>query len=83
MHPLHSFSTKAPEQLVDFKAEVCAVSATKQQEVVLRDETASVKLVLWEGYVNSLDVKVTYNIENLRIRRVQSTPVNAVSECTC
>ena len=50
----------APEQLVDFKAEVCAVSAMekvifqgkdplRKQEVVLRDETASVKLVLWGG----------------------------------
>ena len=40
----------------------------RKQEVVLRDETASVKLVLWGDYVDTLDVKVTYNFENLRLK---------------
>ena len=74
-----SLQKLAPEQLVDFKAEVCAVSAMekvifqgkdplRKQEVVLRDEIASVKLVLWGDCVDTLDVKVTYNFENLRLK---------------
>ena len=65
-----SLQKLAPEQLVDLKAEVCAVSATKKsfyqgkdplrkQEVVLRDQNRKVS-------------------KHSKIRRVQSRPVNSV-----
>ena len=35
---------------------------------MLRDDTASVKLVLWEKYVETLEAKSTYDFHNLRLK---------------
>lgn len=39
-----------------------------KQEVIARDTTASVKIVLWQNYVNTLEVNKTYELQNLRIK---------------
>ena len=69
----------APEQLITVKAEIVSVSSVKaintqhsgklnKQEVIIRDTTSSVKVVLWQDYVNSLEVNKTYELQNLRIK---------------
>ena len=39
-----------------------------KQEVIIRDTTSSVKVVLWQSYVNSLEVNKKYDLQNLRIK---------------
>ena len=34
----------------------------------MRDSTTSTKLILWEDYVNSLEVNKTYLLKNLRVK---------------
>ena len=66
----------AAEQLVTIKAEVAKISAVKtlhtqyqgvlkKQEVIIRDPTTSVKLLLWENNVEMLELNKTYIIQTL------------------
>ncbi len=66
------------DQLVNVKAEVVEISRPKlintmyqgqlsKQEVLIRNTTSSICLVLWEKYVDSLEVKKTYILQNLRL----------------
>ena len=67
------------EQIITFKAEVTHVASVKnitsqhhgqlqKQEVMLRDPTGTIKLVLWEQYVDALVVNTTYVLENLKFK---------------
>ena len=67
------------EQIITHKAEVTHVASVKhiisqhhgqlqKQEIILRDPTGTIKLVLWEQYVNSLVVNHTYVLENLKLK---------------
>ena len=67
------------EQIITLKAEVTHVASVKhiisqhhgqlqKQEIMLRDPTGTIKLVLWEQYVNSLVVNTTYVLENLKLK---------------
>lgn len=69
----------APDQVLTVKAEVAFVAPVKRlctprhgslekQEVMLRDPTGFIKLVLWQQYVDSLEVHTTYVLENLKVR---------------
>ena len=44
----------------------------KKQEAVLRDTTSSVKVILWEDYVETLEDGKTYLLENLRLKVTKS-----------
>ena len=67
------------EQIITLKAEVTHVASVKniitqhhgqlqKQEVMLRDPTGTIKLVLWEQYVDALVVNTTYVLENLKLK---------------
>ncbi|XP_028405250.1 uncharacterized protein LOC114531825 [Dendronephthya gigantea] len=67
------------EQVITLKAEVTHVASVKKiisqhhgqlqkQEVMLRDPTGTIKLVLWEQYVNTLIVNTTYILENMKLK---------------
>jgi ssDNA-binding replication factor A large subunit len=69
----------AAEQLVSFKAYVAEISSVRsvrtqsghglrKQDVVLSDPTGSIKLTLWEDYVDTLEKNQTYNLENVRLK---------------
>ena len=45
---------------------------TKKQDVIIRDTTAYMKLVLWDKYVNTLQLNKTYLFKNVRVKAAQS-----------
>ena len=66
-----SLMSVTAEQIITLKAEGTHVTSVKhiisqhhgqlqKQEIMLRDPTGTIKLVLWEQYVNSLVVNTTY-----------------------
>ena len=81
----------AAEQLVSLKAFVAEISPVKRittrngsslrkQEVYITDTGSSIKLVLWEDYVDSLERNKTYKFQDLRQKvfkaeRYLNTPV--------
>ena len=76
---ISSLAQVAAEQLVTVKAEVTHVSGVNKtptlrqgvlskQEVTIRDPTSSVKVILWESWVNSLQSKKTYLLQNLKVK---------------
>jgi hypothetical protein len=79
---ISSITKLAPEQLISVKAQVVSVSAVKKitlpqsndttklskQELVIRDTTASIRVVLWGKYVNAVQPKVTYLFKHLRVK---------------
>ncbi len=76
MNNIASVHEIAKEQMVHVKAEVAQISPVKtifmqgnialqKQELIIRDNTGSVQLVLWEKYVNSLEINGTYMLNNL------------------
>lgn len=67
------------EQIITLKDEVTHVASVKnlisqhhgqlqKQEIILRDPTGTIKLVLWEQYVNALVVNTTYMLQNLKFK---------------
>ena len=77
--PISSLAQVAAEQLVTVKAEVTHVSGVKKiptlrhgvlskQEVTIRDPTSSIKVILWESWVNSLQSNTTYLLQNLKVK---------------
>ena len=76
---ISSLSKIAKEQLVTVKAEVAQISGVKsllkhdntqlrKQELVIRDTASSIQLVLWNDYVESLELHKTYILTNLRLK---------------
>lgn len=70
----------AAEQLVTIKAQVAQMSAAKtlrtqhqgvlkKQELLIRDTTTSVKLLLWENNVDMLELNKTYILQNIKLKR--------------
>ncbi|CAB3996618.1 Hypothetical predicted protein, partial [Paramuricea clavata] len=61
-------------QIITLKTEVIHVASVKnisqlqKQEIILRDPTGTIKLVLWEQYVNALVVNTTYVLQNLKLK---------------
>lgn len=86
-----------PEQIITLKAQVTHVSPVKvmitqnhgplrKQEVLLRDPSGTIKLVLWEQYVDLLVPSQTYNLENLKVKvyndqRYLNTPRDEEFQC--
>lgn len=75
----------AAEQVVSIKAEVVQMSgwktihtqcygSLKKQEVILRDNTSSTRVVLWEEYVDCREINKTYLLSNLRVKGSKSEP---------
>ncbi len=75
---LASLNQVSAEQLVTVKAKVAKVSGSKKissqrgssghltkQEIVIVDSTASMKVILWEQFVDCLEVDQTYLLKNL------------------
>jgi uncharacterized CHY-type Zn-finger protein len=89
---ISSVSKLAKEQLVSIKAEVVQVSSVKKistsfkgelrkQDVIVRDSTSSIKIVMWEDNVDCVEVEKTYEFTNLRVKgseydRYLNTPQN-------
>ena len=89
---LSSIHNLVGEQLISIKAEATSISGikvlttqfsgrTQKQEVIVRDNTAWVKVVLWGKNVDSLELNKTYLLKNLRVKvtkyeRYLSTPRN-------
>ncbi len=76
---LSSIHTLAGEQLISVKGHVSSISAVKivsthfsaktpKQDVIIRDPTASFKVVLWGDHVDSLTLNQTYLFKNLRVK---------------
>ena len=74
-----SLNEVAPEQLVSVKAEIPEVSGVKsvktqyqgtlrKQEVLIRDTTSSMKVVLWEDNVDQLQKNKTYLLKNQKVK---------------
>ena len=74
-----SLNEVAPEQLISVKAEIAEVSGVKivntqhqgtlkKQEVLVRDTTSSMKVVLWEDNVEQLHKNKTYILKNLKVK---------------
>lgn len=79
---LKSLDNFVPEQIVSVRAQVVTVGGSKKihshkqgtlqrQEVLLRDTTASIKLVLWEDNIDALDVNTTYLLENIKVKSLR------------
>ena len=79
---LLSLNQVSSEQLVTLKAKVAKISGCKKittsknpnsqlvkQELVIVDPTASVKVILWEQFVDCLKEGQTYLLKNLRLKR--------------
>ena len=73
----------APEQLVSLKVEVAYVDSVKKittqygsflmkQELIVRDPTGSVKLILWEDNVETLELHKTYLLQNVRVKALKN-----------
>ena len=80
---ISSLQKVAAEQVVSIKAEVVQTSgcktihtqrygSLKKQEVIIRDNTSSTKVVLWEEYVDCLEINKTYLLSNLRVKGSKS-----------
>ena len=80
---ISSLQKVAAEQVVSIKAEVVQMSGSKfihtqrygslkKQEVIIRDNTSSTKVVLWEEYVDCLEMNKTYLLSNLRVKASKS-----------
>jgi hypothetical protein len=93
---LSSIHNLAGEQLICIKGPATSISGikilttqfsgrTEKQEVIVRNNTAWIKVVLWGKHVDSLQINKTYLLKNLRVKvtkyeRYLNTPRN--DECT-
>lgn len=76
---LSAIHNLAGEQLISIKGQTTSISGvkiittqfsgkTKKQELIVRDNTAWVKVVLWGNHVDSLQLNKTYIFKNLRVK---------------
>lgn len=74
-----SLTEVAAEQVISVKAEVSEISGVKtvhtqhqgtlkKQEVLIRDNTSSIKVILWETNVEKLEKNKTYLLKNLKVK---------------
>ena len=80
------------EHVITLKAQVTHIAPVKniisqrhgelqKQEIMLRDPSGTIKLVLWQQYVNTLIVNTTYVLQNMKLKvyndeRYLNTPKN-------
>lgn len=78
-----SLNQVSAEQLVTLKANVAKVNGSKiittssrnptsqlkKQDVIIVDPTASMRLILWEEYIDCLETNKTYLFKNLRLKQ--------------
>ena len=73
---------QAAEQLIAVKGETTSISdvksirtkfsgKTEKQDVIIRDTTAYMNLVLWGKYVNTLQWDKTYLFKNVKVKAAQ------------
>ena len=75
---ISSIPKLATEQLIQIKGKVMKMSGVKVQstrfgqvkkrDVIVADQTATVKVVLWGEYVNCLQLNETYTLKNVRVK---------------
>lgn len=76
---ISALNNVASEQLISIKAQVVNISAVKvaktqyqgtlkKQEVLIRDTTSSIKVILWESYTETLVLNSTYVFKNLKVK---------------
>lgn len=76
---ISALNNLASEQLISIKAQVVNISAVKvvktqylgtlkEQEVLIRDTTSSIKVILWESYTETLMLNSTYVFKNLKVK---------------
>ena len=76
---ISALNNVASEQLISIKAQVVNISAVKvvktqfqgtlkKQEVLIRDTTGSIKVILWESYTETLTLDSTYLFKNLKVK---------------
>ena len=76
---ISTLNNVASENLITIKVQVVNIAATKvvnmqyqrtlkKQEVLIRDPTSSIKVILWESYVNTLNLNSTYIFRNLKVK---------------
>lgn len=74
----------ASEQLISTKAQVVNIAATKvvntqyqgtlkKQEVLIRDPTSSIRVILWESYGDTLTLNSTYIFKNFKVKLYKNT----------
>ena len=88
---ISSLQKEAAEQIVSIKAQVVQMSgwktihtqrygSLKKQEIIIRDNTSSTKVVLWEEYVDCLEMNKTYLLSNLRVK---GSKLHSLHSTTC
>ena len=76
---ISALNNVASEQLISIKAQVVNISAVKvvrtqyqgtlkKQEILIRDTTSSIKVILWESYTETLTLNTTYLFKNLKVK---------------
>ena len=76
---ISTLNNVASENLITIKAQVVNIAATKvvnmqyqrtlkKQEVLITDPTSSIKVILWESYVDTLTLNSTYIFRNLKVK---------------
>ena len=76
---ISALNNVASEQLISVKAQVVNISAAKvvtteqqgtlkKQEVLISDTTSSIKVILWESYIDTLTINSTYLFKNLKVK---------------
>ena len=79
INSISALNNVASEQVISIKAEVVNISAVKvvktqyqgtlkKQEVLIRDPTSSIKVILWESYTETLTLNSTYLFKNLKVK---------------
>lgn len=81
---ISALNNVASEQLISTKAQVVNIAATKvvntqyqgtlkKQEVLIRDPTSSIRVILWESYGNTLTLNSTYIFKNFKVKLYKNT----------
>ncbi|XP_015779239.1 PREDICTED: uncharacterized protein LOC107357102 [Acropora digitifera] len=76
---ISALNNVASEQVISIKAQVVNISAVKvvktqyqgtlkKQEILKRDTTSSIKVILWESYAETLTLNSTYLLKNLKVK---------------
>lgn len=81
---ISALNNVASEQLISTKAQVVNIAATKvvntqyqgtlkKQEVLIRDPTSSIRVILWESYGDTLTLNSTYIFKNFKVKLCKNT----------
>lgn len=81
---ISALNNVASEQLISTKAQLVNIAATKvvntqyqgtlkKQEVLIRDPTSSIRVILWESYGDTLTLNSTYIFKNFKVKLYKNT----------